>query len=161
MRIAEFLRSTFVELPKERWRRVASYLRQERIRKRIKILLWIVVFLLFPELTITWFVGRWAYRRYQKRKSGANAAMTREELEDENRRLRSAKWELEERVSALGGGDSRAFIAYLNKIYDAFDVEISRINGNDNLTPYAKAQRIKDWENLRDIQITKTLEPQK
>jgi len=161
MNIGGFWYFAFLERLKERWRRVVSYARQENIKKRLKITFLVFVFILFPQLTIMGLLGRWAYKRFKKRTEGVDAARTREELEAENRRLRSAKWELEARVSAFDGNDSRVFIGNLNKIFGAFDEEIARINRNENLAPYEKAKRIKDWENLRDIQISRHLEPQK
>lgn len=161
MKIGEFWPSAIVERLKERWGRTSAYMRQEHIKKRLKITLLVFLFVLFPQLTIIGLLGRWAYKRFKKRSEGAEAVRTKEDLEEENRRLRAAKWELEERVSDLDAKDSRAFIANLNKIYAAFDVEISRINANENLPPYAKALRVRDWEALRDIQIAKFLEPQK
>ncbi len=156
MEIVGSIKSAYWRL-KRWWQRAVGFLRQETIRKRLRILLWIILFLVIPGMTVMVLVGRWAYRQYKKRVAGTSAA----ELEAENRQLRARKWELEEQVRALDRNDSQAFIANLNKIYAAFDEEISRINANENLPPYAKAARIKDWENLRDIQIGRFLEPQK
>lgn len=94
-------------------------------------------------------------RRQTLEKEKASLRKETRKLEEENRELR-------QKIRSLDGTEalssSANFIEIITGATDLFDRQIRRIEENTSLDEYQKAQRMRDWESLRDIQIGRILE---
>lgn len=109
------------------------------------------------------FIKAWDIK---KRRKESQCRKTLEEekasLQKETRKLKEENWGLRQKVRSLDGTEalssSADFIEIIIGATDLFDRQIKKTEEDTSLNEYQKAQRVKDWESLRDIQIVKILE---